>query len=125
MNLNQATIYTDKPVATAEFFQKLGLKIIVDSLPRYARLECPDGDSTLSIQEADDVQVTNNVVLYFECDELDRTVEELKSNGLSFDEDPTDRPWLWRQAYLKDPNGNKICLFHAGDNRKNPPWRVK
>jgi predicted enzyme related to lactoylglutathione lyase len=125
MNLNQVTIYTDKPVATAEFFQKLGLKIIVDSLPRYARLECPDGDSTLSIQEADDVQVTNNVVLYFECDELDRMVEELKSNGLSFDEDPTDRPWLWRQAYLKDPNGNKICLFNAGDNRKNPPWRVK
>ena len=100
MNLNQATIYTDKPVATAEFFQKLGLKIIVDSLPRYARLECPDGDSTLSIQEADDVQVTNNVVLYFECEELDRTVEELKSNGLSFDEDPPDRPdarrWLGR-----------------------------
>ena len=97
----------------------------MDSLPRYARLECPDGDSTLSIQEADDVQVTNNVVLYFECDELDRTVEELKSKGLSFDEDPTDRPWLWRQAYLKDPNGNKICLFNAGENRKNPPWRVK
>ena len=125
MNLNQVTIYTDKPVATAEFFQKLGLKIIVDSLPRYARLECPDGDSTLSIQEADHVQVTNNVVLYFECEELDRTVEELKSKGLSFDKDPTDRPWLWRQAYLRDPNGNKICLFNAGDNRKNPPWRVK
>ena len=108
-----------------EFFQELGLKIIVDSLPRYARLVCPDGDSTLSIQEAEPAPTTNNVVLYFECDELDRTVEELKSVGLSFDEDPTDRPWLWRQAYLKDPNGNKICLFNAGDNRKNPPWRVK
>jgi hypothetical protein len=45
--------------------------------------------------------------------------------GLTVDEDPGDRPWLWRQAYLKDPNGNKICLFHSGDNRKNPPWRVK
>ena len=50
MNLNQVTIYTSKPTETAEFFQKLGLKIIVDSLPRYARLECPDGDATLSIQ---------------------------------------------------------------------------
>ena len=125
MNLNQVTIYTDKPVETAEFFQQLGLKIIVDSLPRYARLECTDGDSTLSIQESEDVQVSNNVVLYFECDELDRTVEELKSRGLTFEEEPTDRPWLWRQSYLKDPNGNKICLFYAGDNRKNPPWRVK
>ena len=125
MNLNQATIYTDKPVETAEFFQKLGLSLIVDSLPRYARLECPDGDSTLSIQEAEDAQVTNNIVLYFECDDLDRTFEDLKSKAMSFDEDPTDRPWLWRQAYLKDPNGNRICLFNAGENRKNPPWRVK
>lgn len=126
MNLNQVTIYTDKPTETAEFFQTLGLRIIVDSLPRYARLECPDGDSTLSIQESPaNLSLQDNVVLYFECNELDRTVEELKSKGLTFDEDPTDRPWLWRQAYLKDPNGNKICLFHAGENRKNPPWRVK
>ncbi len=127
MNLNQVTIYTDKPTETAEFFQKLGLRIIVDSLPRYARLECPDGDSTLSIQEAGPANFSLQapVVLYFECEELDATVDQLKSKGLCFDEDPTDRPWLWRQAYLKDPNGNKICLFHAGDNRKNPPWRVK
>ena len=129
MNLNQVTIYTDKPIETAEFFRKLGLKIIVDSLPRYARLECPDGESTLSIQQGETRPVgsvpPNNIVLYFECDDLDAEVLRLKSLGLAFDEDPTDRPWLWRQAYLKDPNGNKICLFYAGDNRKNPPWRVK
>lgn len=124
MNLNQVTIYTDKSTETVDFFQKLGLTLIVDSLPRYARLECPDGESTLSIQHDESAQVSNNVVLYFECDELDSTVDELKARGLKFDEDPSDRPWLWRQAYLKDPNGNKICLFHAGENRKNPPWRV-
>ena len=129
MNLNQVTIFSDKPVETVEFFKKLGLSLIVDSLPRYARLECPDGDSTLSIQEAETRPLgsvpPNSIVLYFECDDLDAEVARLKSLGLAFDEDPTDRPWLWRQAYLKDPNGNKICLFHAGDNRKNPPWRVK
>lgn len=124
MNLNQVTIYTAKPVETAEFFRNLGLALIVDSLPRYARFECPDGDSTLSVQHDEGATVSNNVVLYFECDDLDAEVARLKSLGLAFDEDPTDRPWLWRQAYLKDPNGNKICLFHAGDNRKNPPWRV-
>jgi predicted enzyme related to lactoylglutathione lyase len=125
MNLNQVTIYSEKPVDTVEFFQKLGLILIVDSLPRYARLKCPDGESTLSVNIADDVTVCNNVVLYFECENLDDEVDRLKSLGLEFDEDPEDRPWLWRQAYLKDPNGNKICLFYAGDNRKNPPWRVK
>jgi catechol 2,3-dioxygenase-like lactoylglutathione lyase family enzyme len=135
MNLNQVTIYTDKPQETAEFFEKLGLLLIVDSLPRYARLECPDGDSTLSIQDtgtanfslqkgAANLSLPSPIVLYFECDDLDRTVAELKSIGLTFDEDPADRPWLWRQAYLKDPNGNKICLFHAGKNRKDPPWKV-
>jgi catechol 2,3-dioxygenase-like lactoylglutathione lyase family enzyme len=129
MNLNQATIYTARPIETAEFFTKLGLILIVDSLPRYARFECPDGDSTLSIQQAETRPVgsvpDNNIVLYFECGDLDGEVTRLKSLGLEFDEDPTDRDWLWRQAYLRDPNGNRICLFHAGENRKNPPWRVK
>jgi len=125
MNLNQATIYCDKTEETAEFLKRLGLILIVDSLPRYARFECPDGESTLSLQHDENAVASNNVVLYFECDDLDGEVERLKSIGLKFDEDPTDRPWLWRQAYLKDPNGNKICLFNAGDNRKNPPWRVK
>ena len=125
MNLNQVTIYSDKPVETVEFFIILGLKLIVDSLPRYARLVCPDGEATLSVNEFDAHTPINNIVLYFECDDLDGEVTRLKALGLEFDEDPTDRPWLWRQAYLKDPNRNKICLFHAGDNRKNPPWRVK
>lgn len=125
MNLNQVTIYCEKTNETVEFFQKLGLSIIVDSLPRYARLECPDGESTLSIQHDENAVTSNNIVLYFECENLDAAVDDLRSKGLSFVEDPTDRPWLWRQAYLKDPNGNKICLFNAGDNRKNPPWRVK
>jgi catechol 2,3-dioxygenase-like lactoylglutathione lyase family enzyme len=125
MNLNQVTIYTAKPIETAEFFTKLGLILIVDSLPRYARFECPDGDSTLSINIDDERPASNDIVLYFECDNLDEEVARLKSLGLEFDQDPTDRDWLWRQAYLRDPNGNRICLFHAGKNRKNPPWRVK
>ncbi|MBC7898703.1 MAG: VOC family protein [Saprospiraceae bacterium] len=125
MNLNQVTIFSEKPVETVEFYQKLGLMLIVDSLPRYARLECPDGESTLSVNIAENIIPNNSVVLYFECTELDKEVQRLKELGLEFDEDPTDRPWLWRQAYLKDPNSNKICLFYAGENRQNPPWRVK
>jgi hypothetical protein len=125
MNLDQVTIFSERPVETVEFFEKLGLKRIVDSLPRYARLECPDGDSTFSVNIADNVSPNQNIVLYFECEHLDATVTKLKQLGLKFDEEPVDRSWLWRQPYLKDPNGNKICLFYAGENRKNPPWRLK
>jgi predicted enzyme related to lactoylglutathione lyase len=124
MNLNQVTIYTDKPLETVEFYQKLGLKKIVDSLPRYARLECPDGESTLSISRAENVIESSNIKLYFECENLEYEVKRLKELGLSFALEPTDQTWLWREAYLKDPNGNNICLFHAGENRKNPPWKV-
>ena len=125
MNLNQATIYSAKPVETADFFQKLGLRLIVDSLPRYARFECPDGDSTLSVHMTDGENAASNIVLYFECDAIDEKVKRLRACGLEFEQEPTDQSWLWREAYLKDPNGNRICLFYAGENRKNPPWRVK
>ena len=124
MNLNQITIYSAKPIETVEFYKKLGLLLIVDSLPRYARLECPDGESTLSVHVTENAQPDRSVVLYFECEDLDETVNKLKILGLAFDEDPVDRDWLWREAYLKDPNDNKICLFYAGENRKNPPWRI-
>ena len=124
MNLNQVTIYSAKPAETVEFYKKLGLRLIVDSLPRYARLECPDGESTLSVHITENTQANHSIVLYFECEDLDEKVAELKAAGLIFNEEPTDRDWLWREAYLKDPNGNKICLFHAGENRKNPPWRI-
>ena len=41
-----------------------------------------------------------------------------------FDADPQDQPWLWREAYLRDPDDNVMCLYHAGHNRQNPPWRI-
>jgi hydroxymethylpyrimidine/phosphomethylpyrimidine kinase len=25
---------------------------------------------------------------------------------------------------LRDPAGNAVCLFHGGENRRNPPWRL-
>ena len=78
MNLNQVTIYSDKTVETVEFFEKLGLRRIVDSLPRYARLECPDGEATLSVNEFNEHTPINNIVLYFECDDLDSEVDSPK-----------------------------------------------
>jgi len=126
MNLNQVTIFSDKTRELVEFYQKLGLTLIVDSLPRYARMECPDGDSTLSVHSTDeDSPIDSNIVLYFECEDLDARVAELKRRGLVFDEEPQDQTWLWREVYLRDPSNNRICLFHAGENRKNPPWKVK
>ena len=125
MNLNQVTVYTNQPAASIEFYKKLGLRLIVDSAPRYVRFECPGGDSTFSLHETAADSDNSNIVLYFECENLDAKVEELKRLGLEFEQEPVEQPWLWREAYLRSPEGNRICLFHAGENRQNPPWRVK
>ncbi len=125
MNLNQVTIYSQNSLETVEFYRKLGLQVIVDSLPRYARLQCLTGESTLSIHTAEAPVGNTSIVLYFECENLDSEVERLRTLGLKFDQEPIDQPWLWREAYLTDPNMNKICLYTAGENRQNPPWRVR
>ena len=125
MNLNQVTIYSSNLMESLEFYQKIGLRLIVDSAPRYVRLTCPDGNSTLSIHETEDASINSKIVLYFECENLDEEVKRLKELGLTFESEPVDQVWLWREAYLKDADGNKICLFYAGENRLNPPWRVK
>ncbi len=122
MRLNQVTVVVDNVIAAADFYSRLGLKQIVRS-DHYARFVCPDGDGTFSVHLGDRT-TTANTVVYFETDTLDETVARLKRDGLVFDTNPTDERWLWREARLRDPSGNPICLYHAGENRLNPPWRL-
>ena len=123
MELNQVTVPCTDYAASVEFYRKLGLRLIVDSPPRYARFESSSG-STLSIHTADTLPSPPGVTIYFEVDDVDAIVRELQGNGLQFDAEPVDQRWLWREAYLRDPAGNVICIFHVGENRRNPPWRI-
>ena len=125
MNLNQVTVPSTNVQAAVEFYRRLGLRQIVDGLPDYARFECPDGEATFSLHRVERLGEGPGVVVYFECEDLDASVNELKSKGIPFDAKPRDQPWLWREAHLRDPDGNVICLYHAGANRKNPPWRMR
>ena len=123
MNLNQVTVPCADLAASVAFYRALGLRQIVSSPPDYARFECPVGGSTFSLHRTSQLP-GDGVVVYFELEDLDATVSRLKSAGLEFESEPRDQPWLWREAYLRDPAGNRICLFHAGVNRLNPPWRI-
>ncbi|MET0271000.1 MAG: VOC family protein [Sphingomonas sp.] len=122
MRLNQVTVGCLDYEASCEFYQALGLKLIVDAPPRYARFETSSGE-TFSIHLMDDV--TSTTIVYFECDDLDARVDALIGRGLMFDRSPRDESWLWREARLIDPAGNEICLYHAGENRRFPPWRIR
>lgn len=124
MNLNQVTIASLDVAKSTEFYKTLGLKLIVDALPRYVRLECPNGESTFSISKVNSLPEGNKITLYFEVDNLSKTVLDLKQKGITFNTEITEQSWLWTDINLTDPDGHKLIIFHAGKNRKNPPWRV-
>ncbi|MFK7001946.1 VOC family protein [Flavobacterium oreochromis] len=124
MNLNQITVPSLNLTRSIPFYEKLGLKLIVKSLPHYARFECPKGNATFSIHKTNELPKGEGICVYFECENLDEQVNKLKKFGIVFEQEPTNEPWLWREARLKDPDGNQLILFYAGNNRLNPPWRI-
>ena len=89
MNLNQVTVASTDVARSIEFYSKLGLKLIVNSHSKYARFECPEGDSTFSVHFAERVGASQTLV-YFECAHLDATVARLEQLGVKFTSLPID-----------------------------------
>ena len=124
MRLNQVTMPVSDLARSIGFYRRLGLKQIVDS-PHYARFEVGDGASTLSLEltPADELS-GKGAHIYFECDDLDQQVASLMSQGVAFDHPPVDQSWQWREAWLSDPDGHRLCFYHSGEIRRFPPWRL-
>jgi len=127
MRFNHVTLDVADLERSKAFYRTLGLIQIVDSPPRYARFMFPEGDATLSVEVMGDKpdRLADRAQLFFECEALDETVAALKGKGLVFEQEPTDMFYLWREARLRDPDGHDLRLYHAGENRLNPPWRVE
>jgi predicted enzyme related to lactoylglutathione lyase len=125
MELNQIALPSTDVERAVAFYRTMGLRLIVEDLPKYARFEVPSGHATLSILRVDSLKQPTGVVVYFECDDLDASVAALEAKGIVFDTPPQDQPWLWREAHVRDPDGNVLCLYWAGANRRWPPWRVQ
>jgi catechol 2,3-dioxygenase-like lactoylglutathione lyase family enzyme len=124
MRLNQVTAAATDLDASIAFYQTLGLHLIVRS-PHYARFEAPRGEATFSLHITDGpVPREHAPQLYFEVLDVDFEVRRMKHAGYAIEHETKDQTWLWTEAWLRDPAGNSICLFHAGENRRYPPWRI-
>jgi len=127
LRLNQVTLGAPDMAASVAFYQKLGLRLIVDSAPRYVRFEFPETGqvepATLSLHEvaSDWRPVGDGPLIYFEIDDLDAYLKDINLSPLT---PPKTQTYLWREADILDPAGNKIRLFQAGKARRFPPWRV-
>jgi hydroxymethylpyrimidine/phosphomethylpyrimidine kinase len=121
--LNQVTVTGTDYDRSVAFYKALGLKQIVDNPPDYARFETAGG-VTFSVQIDPDEKILATTAVYFECEDLDERVEQLARKGIPFEHGPRNQPWMWREARLRDPDGNIIFFYKAGESRRFPPWRV-
>ena len=121
--LNQVTVTGTNYERSVAFYARLGLRQIVANAPDYARFETAGG-VTLSVQIDPEEKIIATTALYLECDDLDERVEQLARSGIPFEHGPRNQPWMWREARLRDPDGNIIFFYHAGESRRFPPWRI-
>ena len=121
MNMNQVTLACTDIKASKDFYLTLGFTLIVDT-PHYLRFACPNDGASFSLSASD--HASTGVSVYFETPNVDECVAELEKKGVTFTHLPEDKRYLWREASLKDPSGNSLIFYWAGENRLNPPWRV-
>ncbi len=120
--LNQITLPSRDYATSVKFYKELGLKPIVDSpADAYGRLVAGNG-VTLSVHGG--IGSAGAATIYLESLDLDGWVARLQAAGLVFDQLPRDEDWRWREARLRDPDGNIVCLYCAGEDRRFPPWRL-
>ena len=124
LRLNQVTVTGTNYERSIDFYRRLGLKQIVDNAPDYARFEMAGG-VTFSVQIDPEEKIIATTAIYLECDDLDERVEQLARSGIPFEHGPRNQPWMWREARLRDPDGNIIFLYKAGEARRFPPWRME
>ena len=123
--LNQVTVTGTNYERSVDFYSRIGLTQIVDSPETgYARFETAGG-VTFSVQIDPDEKIIATTAVYLECDDLDERVEKLARSGIAFEHGPRNQPWMWREARLRDPDGNIIFFYHAGESRRFPPWRME
>lgn len=126
LDLNQVTLPALDLRESIDFYTRLGLVPIVHSPETgYARFELPGGTATLSLHVVESRVREPSAHVYFETAQPDVAVERLRAQGLEPSEPLEEKPWLWREAWYVDPAGNRICVYAAGENRKNPPWRLE
>ena len=127
MRLNHVTLAAADVARSLAFYEGLGLHAIVkdvgdDGALRYVRLRLPEGEATLSLERADGAPV-GGATIYLECADLDARVAALAAAGYAVGA-PESKPWLWREAELRDPDGHRLLLYRAGSYRLDPPWRI-
>jgi predicted enzyme related to lactoylglutathione lyase len=78
---------------------------------RWIEIRPPKGDTGLALFTPDghEDRIGTFAGVSFECDDVQKTYDELKAKGVEFVKPPQEQPW-GRFAILKDSEGNQIVM---------------
>jgi uncharacterized glyoxalase superfamily protein PhnB len=110
---------SDQDKALEFWSKKVGFDVRLDvpyeggSSARWIEVKPPTGDTYIVLslpEEGEAVGGFSNV--WFDCDDLDATFEDLKAKGVEFPVEPQVAPWdpSQRWAQFSDPDGNLYGL---------------
>jgi catechol 2,3-dioxygenase-like lactoylglutathione lyase family enzyme len=104
------TLFVKDPGALRDWYtDHLGLAITSET-PRFVQVADRDGRPCIAFHVGTPAGPPQQVQLHFEVHDVDAEFERLRNEGLTFDEPPTDKPWGWRVASLRDPAGHTVEL---------------
>jgi predicted enzyme related to lactoylglutathione lyase len=102
-----AIIFAKKAEATRKFFKEVLGMPSVDAGGGWLIFALPPAE--LGIHPADDDGKEFHM-LYFTCDDLDKTMKELKEKGVKFKGKVQDQPW-GSLIVMKVPGGGEMGLY--------------
>jgi catechol 2,3-dioxygenase-like lactoylglutathione lyase family enzyme len=105
---------SDQDRARDFYVETLGFELLSDTpmgpTMRWVQVRPPGSPTSLTLVTwFETMQPGSNKGLVVECDDIDRTVEELRTRGVRFDGAIDEQPW-GRFATFDDPDGNGIVL---------------
>jgi catechol 2,3-dioxygenase-like lactoylglutathione lyase family enzyme len=99
----------DVAVARDWYAHNLGLRDVVRR-ERFALMSDDDGPR-LGLHEGEPVAHAGSVRLHFLVEDVDTLHGALRARGIQFESPPTNMPWGFRVAILRDPDGHTVELY--------------
>ncbi len=105
----------DQDAALEFYTQKLGFAIATDQPmgkgQRWIELRLPKGETRIVLYtaEGEEKRIGSFMNMSFNCDNIEKTYEELKAKGVEFETPPKKEQW-GTYAILKDQDGNKVVI---------------
>ncbi|MEO8592681.1 MAG: VOC family protein [Candidatus Solibacter sp.] len=106
---------SDQDRALAFYTEKLGFRIMTDQpmseKQRWIELSIPGAETRVVLFTPDghENRIGTLSGISFQCDDVQRTYEELLAKGVEFKGPPTKQPWGTFVIFL-DPDGNQFVM---------------